>query len=320
MARTGLLYSKKMLLHDTGLGHPERAARLTAILEAFEAAGLAYERLPITPATRDDLHRVHSEAHVESVHQTCALGRRYPDPDTPMVAASWEAALLSAGAAITACRAVVEGGADNAFCAIRPPGHHAEHARAMGFCMFNNVAIAARWLKAKAGVERIAIFDWDVHHGNGTQQAFYTDPTVYYASIHQHPFYPGTGWPHERGEGNTNLNIQMAHGSEDEQWLEAFHEKVMPELEAFGPDFVLLSAGFDAHRLDPLGGQMLETETFVEMTHGIKTLAKGRLVSVLEGGYSLEALADATVAHFRALQGGPGDQKVRARELSDSLK
>ena len=304
MARTGLLYSEKMLLHDTGLGHPERPERLTAIVEAFEAAQVDYQRISFGPASREDLLRVHSDDHIENIQQTCALGRRYPDPDTPMVAASWEAAMLSAGAAIRACEAVVDGDIDNAFCAIRPPGHHAESDRAMGFCMFNNVAVGARWLQANAHAKRIAIFDWDVHHGNGTQQAFYTDASVYYASIHQHPFYPGTGWPYERGEGNTNLNIQMRHGSGDAEWLGAFHEQVVPEFERFDPDFVLLSAGFDTHRLDPLGGQMLETETFVEMTYGLKRFANGRIVSILEGGYSLEALGEATVAHFRALQDG----------------
>lgn len=302
MAQTGLVYSEKMLLHDTGMGHPERAQRLTAIIEGFRKAGITPPAIPITPATRDDLLLIHCEEHVDQIQQTCALHRHYPDPDTPMGPDSWPAALLAAGGTLSACKAVLDGTVDSVFCAVRPPGHHAEFDRAMGFCIFNNAAIGARWLRKFAGVKRVAIIDWDVHHGNGTQQAFYDDATVYYVSLHQHPLFPGTGWPHERGKDNTNLNIPMPRGSNDEDWINAFDGKVMPELERFDPEFVLISAGFDAHRLDPLGGQEVNTETFAYMTRRAKTLANGRIVSVLEGGYSLEALADCVIAHVRALE------------------
>ena len=306
MARTGLVYSEEMLLHDTGPGHPERAARLTAIMEAFEAAGLNPPRIPITPATEEDLLRVHSKDHVEEIKATCAANAVYPDADTPMVRASWRAALLAAGGVISACKAVLDGSVDNAFCAVRPPGHHAEADRAMGFCLFNNIAIAARWLLEVGHVKRVAIFDWDVHHGNGTQQAFYNENRVFFVSMHQHPHYPGTGWPFERGAYNNIVNIQMPRGARIDDWLERIDNKVLPEFRHFDPEFLLISAGFDTHRLDPLGGQTLKSATFGVMTDRVKGLAKGRVVSTLEGGYNLEALGESCVSHFRALQGaGP---------------
>jgi len=303
MARTGLVYSDEMLLHDTGPYHPERPARLTAIMTAFKAAGIDPPRIPITPASIDDLLRVHTEEHVAEIKRTCATNGHYPDPDTPMGRASWRAALLAAGGAISACKAVLDGTVDNAFCAVRPPGHHAEADRAMGFCLFNNIAIGARWLQRVVGTKRIAIFDWDVHHGNGTQHAFYDDPSVFFASIHQHPHYPGTGWPFERGAGNTKLNIQMPRGSGPKEWLDAVDHQVLPELKRFNPEFLLISAGFDTHRLDPLGGQLLEADTYAAMTNRVKGLAGGKVVSTLEGGYQLDALGESCVAHFRALEG-----------------
>jgi len=310
MTRTGWVYHREMLGHDPGAGHPESPARLAAIKNAFEKADLHSTEIPITLVTPEDLMRIHSEEHIETIRRTCVTNARYSDPDTNMVEASWKAAMLAAGGAISACNAVHEGVVDNAFCAIRPPGHHAEHDRAMGFCLFNNVAIAARWLQKVAKVKRVAILDWDVHHGNGTQQAFLNDATVYYASIHQHPFYPGTGFPWERGAEDTNLNIQMASGTGADKWLEAVTKQILPEFERFKPDFLLISAGFDAHHLDPIGGQRLETQTFAEMTNLVKDLANGHVVSLLEGGYHLEALGDCTVAHFRALQGNADAKKV----------
>jgi acetoin utilization deacetylase AcuC-like enzyme len=292
-----------MLLHDTGPGHPERPARLTAILEAFAAAGIDPPRIPITPATIEDLQRVHTEDHVAEIKQICDRGGGYDDPDTPMVRASWQAALLAAGGAISACRAILDGEVDSAFCAVRPPGHHAECDRSMGFCLFNNIAMAARWLRDVARLDRVAILDWDIHHGNGTQQAFYNDPSVYFASLHQHPHYPGTGWPFERGAANTTLNVQMPRGSGPAEWLDAIDNQVLPELRRFNPDFLLISAGFDTHHLDPLGGQLLESDTYAVMTRRVKDLAKGKIVSLLEGGYHLQALGESCVAHFRALQG-----------------
>ncbi|MBI4559383.1 MAG: histone deacetylase [Candidatus Hydrogenedentes bacterium] len=301
MARTSLAYDERMLLHNTGPGHPERPQRLKSICDALAQAKINPPAISVRAATREDLLQVHSARHIETIQRTCENDLVYPDPDTPMMKSSWEASLLAAGSAISACEAVIDGEVDNAFCAVRPPGHHAEPDRAMGFCLFNNVAVAARWLQVARGIEKLAILDWDVHHGNGTQHAFYDDETVYYVSLHEHPHYPGTGLPHERGAGHTNLNIQMRPGSGPEEWLAAIDKQVLPELERFAPNFLLISCGFDAHQLDPLGAQRLEAETYAEMTHRVGHLAGGRIVSLLEGGYHLEALADSAVAHFRAL-------------------
>jgi acetoin utilization deacetylase AcuC-like enzyme len=302
-ATTALLFNEEGLLHLTGPGHPERPARLEVIRGALVVADLWPPNLAIRPAARDDLLRVHTAEHIDTIEDTCAGHGFYPDPDTTMSKGSWAAALTAAGAGITACEAVLEGRFRNAFCAVRPPGHHAEGTHAMGFCLFNNVAIAARWLRAVRGLDRVAILDWDVHHGNGTQHTFYDDASVYYASIHQWPHYPGTGLPEERGAENTNLNLTMAPGSGAEAWLEAINRQVLPEFARFRPDFLLISCGFDAHRRDPLGGQYLETETFAEMTRRVREVAGGRLVSLLEGGYDLHALGESVVAHVRALQG-----------------
>jgi len=302
VARTAIVYREEMLKHDTGLGHPERPARLTAILDAFDQAGVHPPQLDIEPATFDDLARVHSKRHIVSIEKVCATNGSYPDPDTPMVSESWPAALLAAGGVISACKAVLDGTCDNVFCVVRPPGHHAERDWAMGFCLFNNIAIACRWLRDVAGVKRAAIVDWDVHHGNGTQHAFYEDETVYYASLHQYPHYPGTGPASERGAGNTNLNVPMRAGCGPKEWLGAIDEQVLPELERFDPEFLLISSGFDAHRLDPLASQQLESETYGEMTRRVKGLAGGRIVSALEGGYNLKALGESALSHLEALQ------------------
>lgn len=302
MAKTGFVFRDESFWHDTGQFHPESAARLTALLEAFEKAGLTPPRLEVEPAARGDLLRVHTAQHIDTIEMTCKNNLPYPDPDTVMGEGSWEAALFSAGGGIAACKAVLDGEYDNVFVAMRPPGHHAERDHAMGFCLFNNIAIAARWLRDVAGVKKVAIFDWDIHHGNGTQQAFYDDDTVYYVSIHQHPHFPGTGFPEERGKNNTNLNIQMPPGVPAELWHSALDNLIMPELNRFRPDFLLLSAGFDAHHLDPLGRQRLVAGDFARMTRRVKKLAEGRIVSLLEGGYHLEALGESCVAHFNALQ------------------
>ncbi len=303
MAKTGLVYCEEALLHDTGDYHPESPARLTAILDALDAADLDPPRLDVSPATDEDLLRVHDAQHVAVVKACCETDNLpYPDPDTVMGEGSWPAALLSAGGAIAACKAVMDGDFDNVFSVMRPPGHHAERDHAMGFCLFNNICVAAQWLRQVAGLHRVAILDWDIHHGNGTQHITYEDETIYYASLHQHPHYPGTGFPHERGKHNTNLNIQMPPGCAPEEWLAALKKMVLPELQRFAPDFLLISAGFDAHRLDPLGRQLLEAEHFAEITRILKPLAKGRVVSLLEGGYHLKALGDSAVAHVKALQ------------------
>lgn len=301
MANTALIFREETLLHDTGAFHPESPDRPRAILAAFEQAELQPRRLDVEPAQRKDILRVHTGGHIDMIEKVCSFNMPYPDPDTVMGKNSWPAALLSAGGAIAGCKAILEKKCDNAFSIMRPPGHHAERDHAMGFCLFNNVAIAARWLQDEGGLKKIAILDWDVHHGNGTQHAFYQDDTVYYASLHQHPHYPGTGYPEERGKNNTNLNIQMPPGCAPEEWIAALSKLVLPELEAFDPDFLLISCGFDGHRLDPLGRQLLEAAHYAEMTSLVKSLASGRVLSLLEGGYHLQALGDCAIAHYQSL-------------------
>ena len=302
MGRTAFIFSDEGFEHTMPPGHPECPERLAAIRDAFAKAKLYPPRIEPEEATRQDLLRIHSAEHIETIRETCATSASYIDPDTYMAPGSWRAALLGAGAAIAACKAVLDGEYTHVFSATRPPGHHAEHDRAMGFCLFNNVAIAARWLRDVAEIKRVAILDWDVHHGNGTQHSFYEDPTVCYVSLHQHPHYPGTGRAEERGANNTNLNLPMFPDTSREEWMETFQKKAVPELEAFAPDFLLISCGFDAHELDPLAQQNLCTEDYAKMTHSVKHLADGKIVSLLEGGYNLHALGESAVAHFQALK------------------
>jgi len=303
MASTAFFYVPAGTAHDTGPFHPECPDRLPAIQQVFAEAAIAPSAIPVTPAARADLLRVHSAEHVDTVENICMTYRPYIlDADTRMCFESWDAALLAAGCVINACKSVLDGVVSRAFCAIRPPGHHAERDHAMGFCIFNNVAVAAKWMRQQAGLKRVAILDWDVHHGNGTQHAFYEDDTVYYASIHQSPHYPGTGLPQERGKNNTNLNIPMPPGQDPAAWVEAVEKLVVPEFARFAPEFLLISAGFDAHRDDPLGHQRLEAVHFAEMTKRVLPIARGRIVSALEGGYNLDKLGGSALAHFNALQ------------------
>ena len=245
---------------------------------------------------------------METVRAVCARSPAAIDGDTRVSPGSWSAALAAVGGVEEACGRVLGGSWRNAFCSVRPPGHHAERDRAMGFCLFNNVAIAARSLVERHGLERVAIVDWDVHHGNGTQHIFEDEARVYYVSLHQHPLYPGTGAASERGRGageGTTLNCPLPGGTGDTEWLDAFEGTVLPALEDYGPEFVLISAGFDAHRLDPLAGVLLSEEAYRVMTRRLLELARktagGRLVSVLEGGYSFEALASSVAAHVGEL-------------------
>ncbi len=301
MAKTAVVYCEQALTHDTGENHPESPARLKAVLAAMEATGITPPMLVPEPATREDLLRVHTVDHVDTVQRCCLEGEDYPDPDTVMMDKTWEAALLSAGAGITACKAVLAGEYDNAFVLMRPPGHHAEADFAMGFCVFNNIAVTARWLREVAGLHRVAIFDFDVHHGNGTQHIFNDDESVFFVSLHEYPQFPGTGFPYERGKGNTTLNFQMPPGCSPDQWINTVRGVVVPQLQLFAPDFLLISAGFDAHRLDPLGNQLLEAEHFAEMTRLVRDIAQGRIVSFLEGGYHPTAVGQSAVAHLQAL-------------------
>ena len=309
--RTGLIYDDIYLKHDTGAGHPERAERLVAIRKRLERTGLLSQLALIKPraASVESLATVHNPQYIDHIRQICRAGKGYADSsDTVASQDSYEVALMAAGGVQSAIDAVMEGRIRNAFCAVRPPGHHALKDRAMGFCFFNNVAIAAKYIQNKHHLAKVLIVDWDVHHGNGTQAIFYDDPTVFYFSAHQSPFYPGTGGADEKGEGKGlgfTLNVPLPAGSGDAEYTKAFEEKLKPAAAAFQPDFVLISAGFDAAKDDLLGRMNLTPEGYAQLTRIVKAIAqqycRGRLVSVLEGGYNLEVLAASVEAHLRVL-------------------
>jgi len=308
---TGFFYHPDFLLHDTGPGHPERSQRLIAITEALKAErarGNVPLRPDFAPATLEQLSRVHDLNYLEFLAKTQKKDFFALDPDTIGCSKSWEVARLAAGAVIQAVEEVGKGNLKNAFCAIRPPGHHALRDRAMGFCFLNNIAIAAAHLIEEHSCARILIVDWDAHHGNGTQHIFYSDPKVFYFSLHQYPFYPGTGAASETGDGvgkGVTLNIPLAAGSGDEEFFRAIKEKLLPAAQDFKPQFILISAGFDAHQADPLTGLNVTEKGFEEATQVVKEFAEkeceGRLVSVLEGGYDLKALADSLILHLKVL-------------------
>ena len=290
-----------MALHVVGEGHPEQPKRLDAVLSALAPVRSTLTEFPCPKATTADFLRVHKREHVDLIQDVCERDLEYPDPDIGVSEGSWDAAHLAAGAGIAACEAVLAGQVMNAFCVVRPPGHHAERNRAMGFCLFNNIAVAARWLREVKEIKRVAIIDWDVHHGNGTEDIFLDDPTVFYASIHQHPLYPGTGTKRLSGADNTNVNVPMPPGCDGTMWMKALREEVLPRVETFAPDFLLISSGFDAHESDPLANQLLKAADYYAMTHAVKHIAGGRIVSMLEGGYNLKALGESAAEHVRAL-------------------
>ncbi|MBI3128190.1 MAG: histone deacetylase [Candidatus Tectomicrobia bacterium] len=311
MSRTAYYWDEASLRHDTGdfiEGIP-RAEVLRPEALAGRVPGL--DRRPARPHGAEEwVLRVHERRHLERVRQACAQGPGLVDnPDTPVGGpGSFAAALAAVDAALSAADAVAAGEADNAFCAVRPPGHHALPDYSMGFCLFATISIAARYLQERHGLRRLAIVDWDVHHGNGTQAVFWRDPDVFFASLHQYPFYPGTGAAHERGEGpgeGTILNIPLPAGTPEEVFLARFEAEVLPAVENHAPEAILISAGFDAHRSDPLGGLRMTEAGFARMTRQIKALAArrcaGRLVSLLEGGYNLGALQASAAAHLQAL-------------------
>ena len=297
---TGWVFDPAYLNHDPGLGHPESPRRLQAVVERVERSGLLARlvRLAVRPATKDEILMNHSAAHYDRVWEMCRRGGGHLDGDTSVSEGSWDAALRAAGGAIAAVDATMNGQVNNAFCCLRPPGHHAEEKIAMGFCLFNNTAIAARHLINKRGLSRVLIVDWDAHHGNGTQHSFYDDPRAFYFSTHLYPFYPGTGAAWETGEGpgeGYTLNVPLSAGSGDNDFVAAFTDHLIPAMERLRPEFVLLSAGFDPHVSDPLTWLGVTDEGFVRAGLIIRELADrycgGRWVSVLEGGYHLEALA-----------------------------
>jgi acetoin utilization deacetylase AcuC-like enzyme len=290
--------------HDAGPWHPECPDRLRAVLQALEHPDfvpLLRERAPL--ATEEQLSRVHPPEYVRAILAIRpAAGERVQlDPDTAMSAGSAEAALRASGAAVAAVDAVMEGWARTAFAAVRPPGHHAEPRRPMGFCLFNGVAVAAEHARARWGLKRIAVVDFDVHHGNGTQAMFQNDPDLFYASSHQSPCYPGTGAADERGVADNVVNLPLPPGADSRAFRAAWSRTGLPALAAFRPDLLIVSAGFDAHKADPLASLGLETEDFAWITDRLLETADGKLVSVLEGGYDLQALAACTAAHVRRL-------------------
>ena len=293
--------------HDPGPYHPERPDRLRAILAALEGGAFAgLERREAPRADAAQLTLVHPASHVERILGAVpAEGLAHLDPDTAMSPGSGEAALRAVGAVTAAVDAVLAGEAANAFCAVRPPGHHAEPARAMGFCLFNSVAIGAEHARRAHGLRRIAVVDFDVHHGNGTQAFFAEDRDLLYASTHQYPLYPGTGAREETGVAENLVNAPLPPGAGSDAFRAAIADRVLPALDAFAPELILVSAGFDAHADDPLAGLNLATEDYAWVTERLLDAAArhcgGRLVSSLEGGYDLDALAASAAAHVRAL-------------------
>ena len=309
---TTALFSHALCLdHVTPPGHPERAERLRAILTRLDRPELAdLVRRQAPRAGRDALLRVHASSLVDQVLEVRVAPGNFEriDADTAMSSGSAEAALRAAGATIAAVDGIMKHEFGNAFCAVRPPGHHAEKARAMGFCLFNNVAVAALHARAVHGLSRIAVVDFDVHHGNGTQDIFFHDRDLFYASTHQCPLYPGTGSRTETGVAGNIVNAPLAPGSGGREFRAAFTDIVMPALDSFSPQFLFISAGFDAHEADPLASLRLKEEDFAWATARLCEAAarhcEGRVVSVLEGGYDLEALACSVAAHMNVLATG----------------
>ena len=292
-----------------GSWHPECPERLVAITKALDNEAFALlERREAPKGTVEQIERVHAAFYVEGIFDNVpASGHTHLDSDTAMNSASGEAALRAVGGICAAVDTVVKGEARNAFCAVRPPGHHAESSAAMGFCLFNNVAIAAEHARAVHGLERVAVVDFDGHHGNGTQNHFYRYRDLFYASSHQSPAYPGTGLEHETGVFNNICNVQLRPGSGSEEFRQGYVERILPALENFAPDIILVSAGFDAHARDPLLQLRLQTEDFAWVTRELLEMAekycKGRVISTLEGGYDLEALSASVGVHVKALMG-----------------
>jgi acetoin utilization deacetylase AcuC-like enzyme len=310
-----VFYHPDCLLHDTGPGHPERAERLEAVKSHLESGPFAEQLhwLEPDPAAAKWIEAIHTPEYRQFIEEACLQGKHFVDMgDTVVCQDSYRAAILSAGAGVKAVDAVLDNGYHTAFCLTRPPGHHASTEKPMGFCLFNNVAIATNYAAEAFGIQRICILDFDVHHGNGTQDVFYGSPSVLFCSLHQLPLWPHTGEHDETGtkggKGYT-LNCPLPGGAGIRRYMEALENEIRPKLEDFAPELILLSAGFDAHRKDPLAGINLEAEDYYKITKWILRQAadhsSGRIVSFLEGGYQLEALATSLSAHMQALVEGP---------------
>jgi len=310
MSKTGFVFHEDFLQHDAGAGHPERADRLKSILKKLKANELIKKLKLINPEPAEIkwIEKIHTPEYIKSVEKACELGYSHLDADTGICTESYRVALLAVSGCLAAADAIISQEIKNGFCAVRPPGHHAEKNRAMGFCLFNNIAVVAKYLQQKYPLEKILIIDWDVHHGNGTQNAFYDDATVFYFSTHQSPHYPGTGLINETGIGagiGTTLNVPLSPGHGDQDYITVFQSQLLPAAKKFKPDFILISAGFDAHRDDPLSGMLLTEKGFAQLTDIVVNFADefcdGRVLSFLEGGYNLEKLAASVAAHIEVL-------------------
>jgi acetoin utilization deacetylase AcuC-like enzyme len=313
--RTGLVWSERFLDHEARPGHPESPKRLEALGSAIREEGMRESLIFLEPYIpgMESLHAVHDPAYLEAFREAAARGdRHFAVRDCAISAGSYEAALLAAGGVMAGIDAVFSGRSDNAFCAVRPPGHHAGRAQAMGFCFINNVAVGAAYARSACGIARVCILDWDAHHGNGTQDLFVEDPETLFISLHEHPSfcYPGTGRRLEKGKGpglGATLNVPLLPHAGDREMIDAFEREVVPSIEAFRPELILLSAGFDAHRDDPIAELECTEDAYVHMTRRVLELADrhcgGRVVSVLEGGYRTESLVSSAIAHIKTMQG-----------------
>ena len=312
---TGFVYDDRFLDHDAGPRHPERKERIESTIDHLRREAWFETLVPVTPSPCDRtwLETVHAGELIDRAHQACRQGLPFLDvADVGICRDSCDIALLAAGGALALADGVARAEIDNGFALSRPPGHHAEHNAALGFCLFNNVAIAARYLQRRHGLDKILILDWDVHHGNGTQHTFESDPSVLYVSLHQYPFYPGTGAAAEDGEGRgrgATLNCPMPAGAGDGEYEQAFTQRILPKIDAFAPQAVIISAGFDAHAADPLAQVRLSTGFFAWMTQRMMEVAErhagGRLISILEGGYNIDVLPLCVAGHLELLSRGP---------------
>ncbi len=307
---TTIIYDDIYLKHDTGSNHPENPTRLINTIRHLQSAGV-WQKLDIKkprPATAEEIATVHSTNNIEKIAELAGSGGGYLDPDTYVSSNSYDAALSAAGACLTAVDLIMNKEANNAFCLVRPPGHHATPTRGMGFCLFNNVAIAAKYIQSKYNIDKIVIIDWDVHHGNGTQDTFYEDASVMYFSMHRYPFYPGTGEKEETGTGKGSgftINVPLAYDTNPQTYLKIFEDTMRGKIKQFKPQFILISSGFDAYRLDPVGGLGLETIEYNTLTKLTQNIANdccdGRIVSCLEGGYHLLDLPRCIEEHLEGL-------------------
>jgi len=309
---TAIVHHPVFEKHDTGFGHPEKPERYRVVIDALRADQALWQdvlEVQAPEAKRSDIQTCHTPQHFKQVEEAVREGRGYLDPDTMVSGDSLEAALRGAGASCQAIDLIIEGGARNAFVPVRPPGHHATPDRAMGFCLFNSIALGARIATSQLGLRNVLIVDWDVHHGNGTQGIFYDDPSIFYFSMHQYPWYPGTGSRGETGQGRGRgytLNVPLRAMTPTSDQRRAFDSAIEEIAAKFTPDLVIISAGFDAHEADPLGQLLLSDADFVLLTRVVKPWADetcgGRVVSCMEGGYNLETLGETVRAHVRELQ------------------